>query len=84
MGGPGSGRSPRKLSIEDARTLDIGELCDGGAARAFPRGELVWREKGLKAPLALLAYRIAFEQRGGPFPASLPLLAQGRWRSPKR
>jgi hypothetical protein len=65
MGGPGSGRSPRKLSIEDARALAIGELCDGGAARALPRGEIVWRQKGSGKPLALLAYRIASEQQAG-------------------
>jgi len=66
MGGPGSGRHPRKLSLEDARVLDIGELTDAGAVRAFPRGEIVWREKDTGEPLALLAYRIASAQRAGP------------------
>jgi hypothetical protein len=59
MGGPGSGRPPSKLSIEDTRALDIDELCDAGAALAFPVGQIVWREKGSGRVLGLLAYRIA-------------------------
>ena len=59
MGGPGSGRRPYKPSVDDCRLLDIGELCDGGAAQAFPRGEILWRESTSGRMLALLAYRIA-------------------------
>ncbi|HEY5474249.1 MAG TPA: hypothetical protein VIK32_13790, partial [Candidatus Limnocylindrales bacterium] len=81
MGGPGSGRVSSKLSLEDARALEIGELCDGGAVGAFPQGEIVWREKGSGAPLALLAYRIASEQKAGP--PTRPLLLYLYWPSVK-
>jgi transcriptional regulator with XRE-family HTH domain len=67
MGGPGSGRPPSKLSLEDARALDIGELCDGGAALALPAGQIIWRERGSGRILGLLAYRIARET-----PVALP------------
>ena len=65
MGGPGSGRPPSKLSLEDARVIAIGELCDGGAALASPRGQIVWRERGSDRVLGLLAYRIATEEPAG-------------------
>ena len=65
MGGPGSGRRPYKPSVDDCRLLDIGKLCDGGAAQAFPRGEILWRESTSGAPLGLLVYRIAREQESG-------------------
>jgi hypothetical protein len=56
MGGPGSGRRSRKTSIADCRALDVGELCDGGAARAKPRGDLVWKDSRSGAIRAALAY----------------------------
>jgi transcriptional regulator with XRE-family HTH domain len=65
MGSPDSGRPPSKLSIEDCRALDIGEVCDAGAATAFPAGEILWREKGSRVPLALLAYRVASKRPAG-------------------
>ena len=79
MGGPGSGRRPYKASVDDCRLLDIGELCDGGAAEAFPRGEILWKVKYSGTPLALLVYRIARQQHSQR-PPSL-LVAYLYWRN---
>jgi predicted transcriptional regulator len=67
MGGPGSGRWPRKLSVDACRVLEIGELCDGGRWASQPRGEIRWLTKGLPEVLASLSYAIAAEEwSGGP------------------
>lgn len=59
MGGPGSGRRRRKTTVEACRILDIGELCDAGALRRLPRGEIVWRSERSGRTLACLAYSVA-------------------------
>jgi transcriptional regulator with XRE-family HTH domain len=63
MGGPGSGRQRQKRSVADCRILDIGELADGSVAHTVPHGEIVWRNELWPNELALLAYRMAEEQR---------------------
>ena len=62
MGGPGSGRRRTKLSVEDCRLLDIGELCDGGALRATPHGQIIWRSRFWPGEVALLVYALVFQQ----------------------
>jgi hypothetical protein len=67
MGGPGSGRWPRKLSVDACRVLEIGELCDGGRWASQPRGEIRWLKQGSPEVLASLSYAIAAEEcSGGP------------------
>jgi hypothetical protein len=42
MGGPGSGRRPWRVALEDCRCLEVGELCDAGRLKRQPAGEVVW------------------------------------------
>jgi hypothetical protein len=62
MGGIGSGRRPTKLSVDDCRVLDIGELCDGGALHKTPRGQIIWHNRLWPKEVALLTCRLAGEQ----------------------
>jgi len=62
MGGPGSGRWPTKASVEDCRVLDIGELCDGGALRKTPRGQIIWHSELWQKEVALLSYALVRER----------------------
>jgi len=70
MGGPGSGRRPIKRSKNEARVLEIGELCDGGRWASHPLGEIRWVEKSSETLRACLTYGIAVEDwPAGPQPA---------------
>jgi hypothetical protein len=62
MGGPGSGRRPTALSVEDCRVLDIGELCDGGALHRTPRGQIIWQSELWQQEVALLSYALVHER----------------------
>jgi len=59
MGGPGSGRQRRKMTVEGCRTLDLGEICDGAALRRLPRGEIAWGDLRAGRTHALLCYAAA-------------------------
>jgi hypothetical protein len=71
MGGPGSGRRPTKLAVDECRRLEIGELCDGRRWASRPRAEIRWLEKGSKDMRASLRYEIAWEE----WPPGAPLLS---------
>jgi hypothetical protein len=62
MGGPGSGRHPWRLGVEECRALDIAELCDRGAWQAQPRGEVLWRARRGGEVHARLSYAIHSQQ----------------------
>jgi hypothetical protein len=61
IGGLGSGRRAHKLSVEDCRLLEIGELCDAGRWASQPGGRVLWLTKGSAVERASLTYTIARE-----------------------
>jgi hypothetical protein len=65
MGGPGSGRRPWRLAVDECRALAIGELADGGRWRRQPQGEVLWRARDDQATLARLSYVIRAASDGG-------------------
>lgn len=62
MGGLGSGRRRWRLGVEECRTLDVGELCDGGRWRNHPRGTVSWRARQGGELRAGLAYAIGSQR----------------------
>lgn len=65
MGGPGSGRRPWRLAVDECRAVSIGELCDGGRWQRQPQGEILWRARHSGQILARLTYMILGEKHAG-------------------
>ena len=79
MGGAGSGRRSAKASIADCRTIDIGELCDGGSAGRAALGELHYRGERSGLLQGLLTYALAASPQEPLRPA---MLLYCYWPSP--
>ena len=75
MGGLGSGRRRKRLSVEECRALDLGELCDSGRRQTRPRGEVLWRSQHDGVLRARLTYAITGQENAN----DELLLSYGYW-----